>query len=100
LALTLRMKAVAMAVSILLVFATVYLFERIPKGFLPNEDQGRLTVNTEAIQGITFDDMTRHQDEAAAVLAQHPAVFGFTNQVGQNGAINAGRMNVDLKPRS
>ena len=33
----------------------------IPKGFLPSEDQGRFNVSTEAIQGIGFDEMVRHQ---------------------------------------
>ena len=41
--------------------ATVYLFTVVPKGFLPSEDQGRFKVNTEAAQGISFEDMVRHQ---------------------------------------
>ena len=33
----------------------------VPKGFLPSEDQGRFNISTEAIQGIGFDEMVRHQ---------------------------------------
>ena len=41
-----------MAVSFVLLAATVYLFIAVPKGFLPSEDQGRFNVNTEGAQGI------------------------------------------------
>ena len=37
----------------------------VPKGFLPSEDQGRFMVNTEAAQGISYDDMSRHQKQVA-----------------------------------
>src|SRR4030095_2917813 len=39
--------AVTMAVSLALLVGTVYLFGLVPKGFLPSEDQGRITVGTE-----------------------------------------------------
>ena len=40
--LSLRYRAVTMAVSIALLVGTGYLFTVVPKGFLPSEDQGRL----------------------------------------------------------
>ncbi|HZL96417.1 MAG TPA: efflux RND transporter permease subunit, partial [Vicinamibacterales bacterium] len=55
----LRFRAATMALSIGLLGATVYLFLIIPKGFLPNEDQGRFVINTEAAEAISFDDMVR-----------------------------------------
>src|SRR5881398_456188 len=63
--LSLRFRAVTMAISIALLAGTVYLFGLIPKGFLPSEDHGRLQVSTEAIQGISFDEMVRHQMQVA-----------------------------------
>ena len=45
--------------------APCYLFTIVPKGFLPSEDQGRFMVNTEAAQGISYDDMARHQMQVA-----------------------------------
>ena len=56
------------AVSVALMVATVYLFIAVPKGFLPSEDQGRFNVNTEGAQGISFDEMVRHQLQVADVL--------------------------------
>jgi HAE1 family hydrophobic/amphiphilic exporter-1 len=93
------------AVSIALLVGTVYLFMSVPKGFLPSEDQGRFNVSTEAIQGISFDDMIRHQTEVAQIIAKDPNISGYTSNIGQGpggsgGAINTGRVGVDLKPRS
>ena len=101
---TLRYRAVTMVVSLLLIVATGYLFVRIPKGFLPSEDVGRFNISTEGVQGIGFDDMVRHQQQVADIIAQDPNVAGFLNNVGGGpggsiGAVNAGRIQVDLKPR-
>ena len=58
---TLRHKLATMAVSVAVLVATVYLFMAIPKGFLPDEDQGQIFIFTEGPQGISFDNMVEHQ---------------------------------------
>ena len=98
--LTLRFRPVAMGLSLVLLAGTVYLFTLVPKGFLPSEDQGRFSVSTEAIQGIAFDEMVRHQKEVASIVGRDPNVAAFTSNVGFGGGINTGRLAVDLKPRS
>ena len=105
--LTLRFRAVAMLASFALMAATVYLFMLIPKGFLPSEDQGRFNISTEAIQGIGFNDMVRHQEQVAAIVGTDPNILGYTSTIGGGGpggggggALNSGRLGVDLKPRS
>ena len=98
-----RFHPVTMGVSIALLVGTVYLFTLVPKGFLPSEDQGRFNISTEAIQGITFDEMARHQLEVAAIVAKDPDVAAFSNNVGggpRGGALNTGQISVDLKPRA
>ncbi len=103
LGLSLRFRAVTMLVSIVLLVGTVYLFGLIPKGFLPSEDQGRFTISTEAIQGIGFDEMVRHQMEVAALVTKDPNVLSFSNNVGGGpggGGLNTGRISVELKPRN
>jgi HAE1 family hydrophobic/amphiphilic exporter-1 len=99
----LRFHVVTMAASIALVFGTVYLFGLIPKGFLPTEDQGRFNISIEAIQGIGFDEMVRHQQEVAAIVAADPNIAGLSSNVGGGpggGGLNNGRITVDLKPRA
>ncbi len=103
----LRHRAVTMALSFLFVAGAAYLFVIVPKGFLPTEDQGRFNVSVEAIQGIGFDEMVRHQQEVAAILAQDPDIAGYSSSTGEGGggrggasSSNQGRISVDLKPRT
>src|SRR5262245_7768947 len=100
---SLRYHVVTFAVSIALLIGTVYLFGLVPKGFLPSEDQGRLNISTEAIQGIGFDEMVRHQLQVADIVAKDPNVLAFSNNAGggpRGGGLNTGQISVDLKPRS
>jgi HAE1 family hydrophobic/amphiphilic exporter-1 len=100
---SLKHRALTMAISFLLLGGSAYLFLVVPKGFLPSEDQGRFVVTVEAIQGIGFEEMVRHQMEVAEIVAQDPDILGFSNNIGGGGggggALNQGRIAVDLKPR-
>jgi len=82
--------------------ATVYLFRAIPKGFLPSEDTGQISVSTEAAQGISFNDLVAHQRAAAAIVAQDPNIDVFMSSCGSRGfgTSNTGNMFIRLKPRS
>src|SRR5882672_11427004 len=96
---SLRHRPVTLAISVLLIGGTYYLFTLTPIGFLPSEDQGRFGASTEAIQGIGYDEMLRHQMMAADLLARDPNIHSFGAVVGGFGVINQGRFNIDLKPR-
>ncbi len=104
--LSLKHRFVTMAASLLLVGGSAYLFTRIPKGFLPSEDQGRFVITVEGIQGIGFEEMMRHQAEVAEIVAKDPDIAGFSSNVGGGGGggggggLNQGRIAVDLKPRN
>ena len=92
-----------MVVSGLLLVATFLLFADIPKGFLPNEDQGSLFAFTEAAEGISFEAMVRQQLAVAALVAQNPYVDNFFSSVGAGGpnlAGNTGRIFIRLIPRN
>jgi HAE1 family hydrophobic/amphiphilic exporter-1 len=98
-----RFHIVTMAVSIALIFGTVYLFGLVPKGFLPSEDQGRFNVSIEAIQGISFDEMVRHQQEVSEIVEKDPDIAGMSSNIGGGpggGGLNQGRLSIDLKPRT
>jgi len=99
----LKRRRATMAVSGVLLAATVYLFVVIPKGFLPNEDQGTIFGFTEAAQGISFDAMVRQQQEAAAIVRQNPYLKNYFSSVGASGpnvAGNSGRIFIRLIDRS
>jgi HAE1 family hydrophobic/amphiphilic exporter-1 len=98
----LRFRAVTLLFSFGLLAATVYLFMIIPKGFLPSEDQGRFSISVEAVQGIGFNDMVQHLGQVADVVGKDPNVLAYTMNIGgpSGSALNAGRVNADLKARS
>jgi hydrophobic/amphiphilic exporter-1 (mainly G- bacteria), HAE1 family len=105
LSVSLRYRAVTMALSVVLLGVTVYLFTIIPKGFLPNEDQGRFNINTEAAESISFDDMVRHQKQLAEIVLAEPDIASASHNVGlvgnnAAGGTNTGRFFVELKPRN
>src|SRR3954469_2685591 len=98
---SLRFRGTTMLASILLIGATVYLFGRIPKGFLPSEDTGRFQVAAEAPQGATYDEMVKRLFEVSAIMKSEPDIAAFDALVGFNsGALNQGRFPVFLKPRN
>ena len=89
--------------SFVVLGATAYLYIKIPKGFLPSEDQGQIFAFTEAQQGISFEDMVRHQKEAAKVISQSPYIASYMSTVGGGGvnaALNSGRVFSRLTDRS
>jgi HAE1 family hydrophobic/amphiphilic exporter-1 len=94
---TLRHRVATMAVSAAVLVATVYLFIAIPKGFLPDEDQGQIFIFTEGPQGISFDSMVEHQLALTQVVLQQPWVDSFMSTAAGG---NAGRIFVRMKPRS
>lgn len=85
------------------VVASAWLFQHLPKGFIPAEDTGQIRVITEGAQDASFEVMARHQQAVAQVLMNHPAVEAFSSSIGAGGPNatgNSGRFFVSLKPRN
>ncbi len=96
----LRYRRTTMVVTLLITLLTVWLFTRIPMGFLPTEDTGRLNADTETAQGTSFADMKLHQEAVAAIIAKDPNVDGFMSTIGGGSrGSNAGSLFIRLKPR-
>jgi HAE1 family hydrophobic/amphiphilic exporter-1 len=92
-----------LAIFVLSLVGTGYLFVVVPKGFIPSEDTAQVFGFTEAAQDISFDAMVRHQHEVAAIVRQDPNVETFMSSVGAagpNATGNTGRIFMHLKPRS
>jgi HAE1 family hydrophobic/amphiphilic exporter-1 len=89
--------------SAVVLLATFWLFVKVPKGFLPNEDQGLVFGFTEGAQGIGFDAMKAHQQQVAAVVRAHPDVANVLSSCGPRGSVSVGNSGIvlaQLKPRS
>jgi hydrophobic/amphiphilic exporter-1 (mainly G- bacteria), HAE1 family len=79
---SLRHRVAVMVFGFLVLVGTAYEFYKIPKGFLPNGDSGRIAVSTEANQGISFDAMKMHQEAVNRVLKADPSVVQFFSGIG------------------
>ena len=96
-----RTMMVGWVVSIVLVGL---LFIWIPKGFLPNEDHGLIFMPTEAAEGISFDDMAKHQMAVRDVVLADSDVESTMAVCGAVGptarGMNSGIVLIRLKPRN
>jgi HAE1 family hydrophobic/amphiphilic exporter-1 len=94
-------RVITISIAGIVLLATAYLFVVIPKGFLPNEDQGTILVFTESQQGTSYDQMVRLQQEVADVIRRDPNVWHFYSSVGGRNltaGLNQGIMFIHLKP--
>ena len=101
----LRYRPATMATFVLVLAATGYLFVKIPKGFIPDQDTDQLLVITEAAQGTSFYEMSRYQQIVADIVKQNPNIEALMSTVGGTeastlGGPNYGEMIVRLKPRA
>lgn len=89
------------AVGTIVVTALLYIL--IPKGFFPLQDTSVIQGVSEASQSISFDAMTRRQEQLADRILQDPAVLSLSSFIGVDGtnsAPNNGKMLINLKPKS
>ena len=85
-------------VTILTVVLNIYLFYVIPKGFFPEQDNGRLMGSIVADQDTSYQAMNERLLKLIQKLRQDPAVFNVLTFTGTNGATNTATMFVGLKP--
>src|SRR5213082_1429116 len=89
------------SVSLVLAVFTFYLFQIVPKGFIPTGDTGLLFGNTEGAQGISLDDMIKHQNVITDIIKNDPNVQSYASTVGaggRNSGGNSGTIFIGLKP--
>jgi HAE1 family hydrophobic/amphiphilic exporter-1 len=96
---TIRHRAVTMAISALLLAATVYFFQVIPKGFIPSVDTGQIQGQVEMLQGLGFDSAVAHVRQVADTIKQDPNVLSVTSNLGTGRGGANGQVNLELKPR-
>jgi HAE1 family hydrophobic/amphiphilic exporter-1 len=92
-----------MAVFVLTIAATWYLYILIQKDFIPAEDTGRLIVYTEGGQDISYEAMSSYQRDVVKIATADPNVEMVMSRVGASGSrltSNAGLLFLRLKPPS
>jgi hydrophobic/amphiphilic exporter-1 (mainly G- bacteria), HAE1 family len=103
LAWVMRHHVTTMLASLVVLAATAYMFTIVPKGFIPSEDTGQILINTEAAQGVSYEQMVQYQQALAAIVTKDSNVESFFSSVGVGGVGltgNTGRIFIKLKSRS
>ena len=97
----LRRTAPVMIVMMLTIGVSVYLYIKIPKGFFPQQDTGRLQGNVQGQQHISYQSLVEKVKWFEEQVRNDPAVATVNVTVGSNaggrGGGNNGNMNVQLK---
>jgi len=94
-------RALTLMICGVLFLITIALFYIIPKGFIPNDDIAQIVGYTEAAQGISFEEMSRHQEQIVDLIRKDPNVVGVLSTVGESdisAASNTGNILILLKP--
>jgi multidrug efflux pump len=95
----LRHQFIMLLITLGTIALTVYLYIIVPKGFVPQQDTGRLTGQIQADQDISAQAMMVLLNQYAKAVSGDAAVsdvIGFTG--GGRGAINSASMFVTLEP--
>ena len=101
---TLRHRFAMLLFSFAILGGTVYLFQLVPKGFIPSEDTGQILTIIEAPQGTSHTQMMANVQKMAEIAKKDPAVEAFFSGVGgtsgavSNNGPNFGRLFFHLKP--
>jgi len=86
-----------LAVLLATLVLNVYLFAVVPKGFFPQQDQGRLIGGIRADQSISFQLMRKKMTQFVGILMKDPAVASVVGFTG-GGQTNSGFVFMELKP--
>lgn len=76
----------------------VYLYQIIPKGFFPTQDNGRLAGAIKADQSTSFVAMHTKLQHFVELLRQDPAITDVVGSVGGQNSSNSGQIFAVLKP--
>ena len=96
----LRHQPLILLVTLVTMAATGFLYLKIPKGFFPQQDTGRINGSIQGDQNISFQAMRGRMTQLAETVLEDPAVesvMGF-NGGGFGRALNTGNMFLALKP--
>ena len=101
--LILRFKFIAALVFLGTLGLTVLVFQRVPKGFVPNEDQGYFIIAVQAPSGASLEYTKRIGQQVQGILQDIPEVEGIFAIAGfsfTGSASNQALIFVPLKPYS
>jgi len=93
----LKRQLATLIVTILVACLSVYLYIKVPKGFFPQQDTGRIGGSVQAAQDISFQAMRGKMERFVKIVMTDPAVSTIAGFAG-GGTANQGRFFIMLKP--
>jgi multidrug efflux pump len=97
LSVALRFAPITLAILVVTIALNIYLFIHVPKGFFPQQDNGRLAGSIQGDQDTSFQAMNRVLLQMVQIVKADPAVDNVLAFTG-GGTLNSARMYITLKP--
>jgi multidrug efflux pump len=97
LGIALKHSFVTLCVTILVACLSVFLYIKVPKGFFPQQDTGRIMGSVQAAQDISFRAMRDKMESYLNIVMKDPAVNTVVGFAGGNTVSNQGRFFIMLK---
>jgi multidrug efflux pump len=95
----LRHQLPTLIVTLATMVLTVYLYFKVPTGFFPQQDTGRVIGSVQADQDISFPAMRQKMEQFVGIVMHDPNVQTIVGFAGGNTARNQGRMFITLKAK-
>lgn len=94
-------RPVMLAIFVIILGVTGWLFTVVQKGFIPEVDSDQMVVTVEAAQGTSFFQMAKYQQRVGEILRKDPNVDTIMLSAGGsfNSSASSGRLMIQLKPR-
>jgi multidrug efflux pump len=97
----LRHPQLALAIVLLTLGVSTYLYITLPKGLFPQQDTGVLSGTSEASQDVSFPAMKAYQEKVNAIVKADPDVDHVISNIGfgSSSTGNTGTLFIALKPK-
>ncbi|HTT23221.1 MAG TPA: multidrug efflux RND transporter permease subunit [Candidatus Sulfotelmatobacter sp.] len=94
----LRYQFLTLAVTVAVAFLSGWLYYKVPKGFFPQQDTGRIQGTVIGAQDISFQSMSDKMRRYVKIVMADSAVDTMAGFTGGQTALNQGRFFMMLKP--
>ena len=94
----LRYQPLTLAVTVAVAILSGWLYYKVPKGFFPQQDTGRIGGTLIGAQDVSFQSMSEKMRRYIEIVLADPAVDTMAGFTGGNTALNQGRFFLTLKP--
>jgi multidrug efflux pump len=94
----LRHQPLTLAVTLMIMVLSIYLYGQVPKGFFPQQDTGRIMGAVMAAQDTSFQSMEDKMKQFVRIVMKDPSVDTVVGFAGGGSPLNQGRFFMMLKP--